>query len=186
MNNNQKSNYHNILNERNNNMNNNLNNINNNYFNNDMNNRNRFNDDILYQERLKMLKERQTPQKLDNFQLDRIEKNNQIHLEEEQNKLNNNNNNNMEERRIEDNPRYGYDINDERDNYYDLIRRNNNGMVRNEDKIPNQDYYKQISEYNYINELSKKNAGDLVLPLTKNQILQGVLTDNFNKKHFSK
>ena len=186
MNNNQKSNYHNILNERNNNMNNNLNNINNNYFNNDMNNRNRFNDDILYQERLKMLKERQTPQKLDNFQLDRIEKNNQIHLEEDQNKMNNNNNNNMEERRIEDNPRYGYDINDERDNYYDLIRRNNNGMVRNEDKIPNQDYYKQISEYNYINELSKKNVGDLVLPLTKNQILQGVLTENFNKKQFSK
>ena len=55
-------------------------------------------------------------------------------------------------------------------------------MVRNQDKIPNQDYYKHIREYNYINELSKKNTGDLVLPLTKNQILQGVYTENFNKK----
>ena len=59
-------------------------------------------------------------------------------------------------------------------------------MVRNQDKIPNKDYYKQISEYNYINELAKKNVGELVLPLTKNQILQGVLTENFNKKNYSK
>ena len=69
--------------------------------------------------------------------------------------------------------------------YIEYIRRNNNGMIRNQDKIPNQDYYKQISEYNYINELSKKNLGNgnIVLPLTRNQILQGVLTEN-NKKQF--
>ena len=190
MDNSLKNNYNKYLNERNiinnnynmnNNINNNLNNFNNN---NDINNRNRYNDDILMKERLKMLKERQTPQKLDNFQLERIDKNNQKNFEEEQNQMNNNNYNN-EERRIEDEQRYGYDINAEKD-YYEQIKRNNNGMVRNQDKIPNKDYYKQINEYNYINELSKKKVGNLVLPLTKNQILQGVLTENYNKKQFSK
>ena len=194
--------YNKYLNERNlnnnksnNNMNNAYNNINNNNNNNynDMNNnRNKYNDDMLYREKLKMmLKERQTPQKLDNFQLDRIEKlPAEKSLEEEQNKFNDiNNNNNMDDRRFEDEPKYGYDLNDERDRYYyEQLIRNNNGMIRNEDKIPNKDYYKQITEYNYINELSKKsaNSGNLVLPMTKNQILQGVLIDNFNKKQFSK
>ena len=190
---NNNNDYKKYLNERNfnnNNMNNNnsnYNDINNNNYN-DMNNRNRYNDELLYREKLRMLKERQTPQRLDNFQLDRIDKPVEKNIEEEQNKIHNNVNN-IEERRLEDEPKYGYNIDDERDRYYyEQILKNNNGMIRNEDKIPNKDYSKQISEYNYINELSKKsaNSGNLVLPLTKSQILQGVLIDNFNKKHFSK
>ena len=192
---NNNNDYKKYLNERNfNNNNNNMNNNNSNYNDinnnnyNDMNNRNRYNDELLYREKLRMLKERQTPQRLDNFQLDRIDKPVEKNIEEEQNKINNNVNN-IEERRLEDEPKYGYNIDDERDRYYyEQILKNNNGMIRNEDKIPNKDYSKQISEYNYINELSKKsaNSGNLVLPLTKSQILQGVLIDNFNKKHFSK
>ena len=194
---NNNSDYKKYLNERNfnnNNNNNNMNNNNNNYNDinnnnyNDMNNRNRYNDELLYREKLRMLKERQTPQRLDNFQLDRIDKPVEKNIEEEQNKIKKNVNN-IEERRLEDEPKYGYNIDDERDRYYyEQILKNNNGMIRNEDKIPNKDYSKQISEYNYINELSKKsaNSGNLVLPLTKNQILQGVLIDNFNKKQFSK
>ena len=192
---NNNNDYKKYLNERNfNNNNNNMNNNNSNYNDinnnnyNDMNNRNRYNDELLYREKLRMLKERQTPQRLDNFQLDRIDKPVEKNIEEEQNKINKNVNN-IEERRLEDEPKYGYNIDDERDRYYyEQILKNNNGMIRNEDKIPNKDYSKQISEYNYINELSKKsaNSGNLVLPLTKSQILQGVLIDNFNKKHFSK
>ena len=194
---NNNSDYKKYLNERNFNNNNNNNNMNNNNSNyndinnnnyNDMNNRNRYNDELLYREKLRMLKERQTPQRLDNFQLDRIDKPVEKNIEEEQNKIKKNVNN-IEERRLEDEPKYGYNIDDERDRYYyEQILKNNNGMIRNEDKIPNKDYSKQISEYNYINELSKKsaNSGNLVLPLTKNQILQGVLIDNFNKKQFSK
>ena len=193
---NNNNDYKKYLNERNFSNNNNMNNINNNNsYNdinnnnyNDMNNRNRYNDELLYREKLRMLKERQTPQKLDNFQLNRIDKPVEKNIEEEQNKINKNVNNN-EERRSEDEPKYGYNFDDERDRYYyEQILKNNNGMIRNEDKIPNKDYSKQISEYNYINELSKKsaNSGNLVLPLTKNQILQGVLIDNFNKKQFSK
>ena len=193
---NNNNDYKKYLNERNYNNNNNMNNMNNNNsYNdinnnnyNDMNNRNRYNDELLYREKLRMLKERQTPQKLDNFQLNRIDKPVEKNIEEEQNKINNNVINN-EERRLEDEPKYGYNFDDERDRYYyEQILKNNNGMIRNEDKIPNKDYSKQISEYNYINELSKKsaNSGNLVLPLTKNQILQGVLIDNFNKKQFSK
>ena len=192
---NNNNDYKKYLNERNfNNNNNNMNNNNSNYNDinnnnyNDMNNRNRYNDELLYREKLRMLKERQTPQRLDNFQLDRIDKPVEKNIEEEQNKIHNNVNN-IEERRLEDEPKYGYNIDDERDRYYyEQILKNNNGMIRNEDKIPNKDYSKQISEYNYINELSKKsaNSGNLVLPLTKSQILQGVLIDNFNKKHFSK
>ena len=193
---NNNNDYKKYLNERNYNNNNNMNNMNNNNsYNdinnnnyNDMNNRNRYNDELLYREKLRMLKERQTPQKLDNFQLNRIDKPVEKNIEEEQNKINKNVNN-IEERRLEDDPKYGYNIDDERDRYYyEQILKNNNGMIRNEDKIPNKDYSKQISEYNYINELSKKsaNSGNLVLPLTKNQILQGVLIDNFNKKQFSK
>ena len=199
-NNNQINNYHNYNKERNinnsikDNLNNNINyniknkspiNANLNYNRNNNNNRNNinYNDEMLYNERIKMLRERQTPQKLDNFQLERTIKNSKRDLEEEQNNINNINN--MEQRRNEDEPNYGYNLNEEKE-YYEQIRRNNNGMVRNQDKIPNKDYYKQISEYNYINELAKKNVGELVLPLTKNQILQGVLTENFNKKNYSK
>jgi hypothetical protein len=149
--------------------------------NNSINNeRNKYNDEMIYRQRLEMMKERQTPQKLDNFQLDRIIQNRRRSYEEEQN-----NNINDKERKNIDEPKYGYDkSNDEREReyYYEQVRKNYNKMERNQDKIPNKDYYKQISEYNYINELSKKNTGDLVLPLTKNQILQEVYTENFNRK----
>lgn len=153
-----------------------------NLINNDKNDRNKYNDEMIYREKLGMMKERQTPQKLDNFQLDRIIQNRRRSYEEEQEQ---NNNIIDKERKNIDDPKYGYDRSKEemeRDYYYEQIRRNINTMERNNDKIPNKDYYKQISEYNYINELSKKNTGDLVLPLTKNQILQGVYTDNFNRK----
>ena len=149
--------------------------------NNSINNeRNKYNDEMIYRQRLEMMKERQTPQKLDNFQLDRIIQNRRRSYEEEQN-----NNINDKERKNIDEPKYGYDkSNDEREReyYYEQVRKNYNKMERNQDKIPNKDYYKQISECNYINELSKKNTGDLVLPLTKNQILQEVYTENFNRK----
>ena len=152
----------------------------NNSINNERNERNKYNDEMIYRQRLEMMKERQTPQKLDNFQLDRIIQNRRRSYEEEQN-----NNINDKERKNIDEPKYGYDkSNDEREReyYYEQVRKNYNKMERNQDKIPNKDYYKQISEYNYINELSKKNTGDLVLPLTKNQILQEVYTENFNRK----
>jgi hypothetical protein len=152
----------------------------NNFINNDRIDRNKYDDEMIYRQRLEMMKERQTPQKLDNFQLERIIQNRRRSYEEEQN-----NNINDKEKKNIDEPKYGNDrTNDEmeRDYYYEQIRKKYNTMERNQDKIPNKDYYKQISEYNYINELSKKNTGDLVLPLTKNQILQGVYTDNFNRK----
>ena len=152
----------------------------NNSINNERNERNKYNDEMIYRQRLEMMKERQTPQKLDNFQLDRIIQNRRRSYEEEQN-----NSINDKERKNIDEPKYGYDkSNDEREReyYYEQVRKNYNKMERNQDKIPNKDYYKQISEYNYINELSKKNTGDLVLPLTKNQILQEVYTENFNRK----
>jgi hypothetical protein len=167
LNNNQKNNNYKYQNE-------------NNSINNERNERNKYNDEMIYRQRLEMMKERQTPQKLDNFQLDRIIQNRRRSYEEEQN-----NSINDKERKNIDEPKYGYDRSKdemERDYYYEQIRRKYNTMERNQDKIPNKDYYKQISEYNYINELSKKNTGDLVLPLTKNQILQGVYTENFNKK----
>ena len=151
------------------------------------NNINKYNDEILYKEKMaSYLKERQTPQKLDNFQLERINPNYQK-KEEEQGNVNNPNNlnNNLEERRIEEEPKYINDLKDEEREYYEQMRLNNNMMVRNQDKIPNQDYFQQINEYNYINELAKKNTGSMTLPLTRNQILQGVLTENFNRKHFS-
>ena len=147
-------------------------------------NNNQYNEELLYRQKVEALKKVQTPQKLDNFQLDRVEKNNQNNNIEKE--YINNNINNGDQKKNEDLSKYGYDINEEDRIYYEELRRNNNGMIRNEDKIPNQDYYKQIREYNYINELSKKNVGDFVLPLTKNQILQGVLIQNNNKKHFSK
>ena len=147
-------------------------------------NNNNYKDEMLYNERIKMLQERQTPQKLDNFQLERTIQNNQRNPEEGPNN-NRKYDNDMEQRKNEDESNYRYELDEER-KYYEQLYKNNNGMERNIDKIPNKDYYKEISEYNYINELSKKNVGDFVLPLTRNQILQGVLTENFNKKNFSK
>ena len=130
-------------------------------------------------ERLEMLKERQTPQKLDNFQLDRINKNNQ--------NINNNINNNINQQEINNeyksNYHYAPFYPKENMRIYDKYQ---SGMERNKDKIPNLNYVQQINEYNYINDLDKKNVGDLVLPPTKNQILQEVYLENFNKKHSPK
>lgn len=163
-----------------NNSNNNNYNLNKNIYNN--NNKDIKNDEIINKQKIDMLKERQTPQKLDNFQINKIERNYPENIQEKEN--------NMNDKIINDDKRKNEDFSnelkpDEEREYIEYIRRNNNGMIRNQDKIPNQDYYKQIREYNYINELSKKNLGkgDIVLPLTRNQILQGVLTEN-NKKQF--
>ena len=162
---------------------NNNNNINN-YLNNNIynNNNKNINNEIINKQKIDMLKERQTPQKLDNFQIDKIEPNFSKNVKENQNNTNDKIFN-FEKSKNED---ISNELNSnvERE-YIEYIRRNNNGMIRNQDKIPNQDYYKQISEYNYINELSKKNLGNgnIILPLTRNQILQGVLTEN-NKKQF--
>ena len=171
----------------NNNINNNINN-NKNY--NNINN-NDINEEMYYKERkkeielerererLEMLKERQTPQKLDNFQLDRINKNNQ--------NINNNINNNINQQEINNeyksNYHYAPFYPKENMRIYDKYQ---SGMERNKDKIPNLNYAQQINEYNYINDLDKKNVGDLVLPPTKNQILQEVYLENFNKKHSPK
>ena len=168
--NNNDYNYRKYLNEFN--RNNIINNKENQYNNND------YYNELLYKQKLDALKKVQTPQKLDDFQLNRIERNQQNNIIEKEDYNN--------QQKVNENlPKYmnEYGINEEeRDRvYYEEIRRNNNGMVRNQDKIPNQDYYKQMKEYNYINELSKKNVGDFVYPLTKNEILQGVLTEN-NKK----
>ena len=131
LNNNQKNNNYKYQNE-------------NNSINNDRNDRDKYNDEMIYRQRLEMMKERQTPQKLDNFQLDRIIQSRRRSYEEEQN-----NNMNDKERKNIDEPKYGYDkSNDEmeRDYYYEQIRRKYNAMERNQDKIPKKDYYKQISE----------------------------------------
>ena len=141
-------------------------------------------------ERLEMLKERQTPQKLDNFQLDRINKN-QINYNNNANQNNINryqiNNNNQEEIRNEYLPKYPPYYQKEKENMemYEQMKYDS-GMVRNRDKIPNVDYTQQINEYNYINDIAQKNVGDLVLPPTKNQILQEVYLENFNKKNSPK
>ena len=162
---------------------NNSNNINN-YLNNNIynNNNKNINNEIINKQKIDMLNERQTPQKLDNFQIDKIEPNFSKNVKENQNNTN--------DKIINFDKSKNEDISNELKSnvereYIEYIRRNNNGMIRNQDKIPNQDYYKQISEYNYINELSKKNLGNgnIILPLTRNQILQGVLTEN-NKKQF--
>ena len=166
------------------------NNINNNKNYNNINN-NDINEEMYYKERkkeielerererLEMLKERQTPQKLDNFQLDRINKNNQ--------NINNNINNNINQQEINNeyksNYHYAPFYPKENMRIYDKYQ---SGMERNKDKIPNLNYVQQINEYNYINDLDKKNVGDLVLPPTKNQILQEVYLENFNKKHSPK
>lgn len=131
-------------------------------------------------ERLEMLKERQTPQKLDNFQLNRIN-NNQINYE------NNNINNNPNANKEQFHPNYPPYYQKEKENMelYNQMKYES-GMVRNRDKIPNVNYSEQINEYNYINDIAKKNVGDLVLPPTKNQILQEVYLENFNRKNSPK
>ena len=140
-------------------------------------------------ERLEMLKERQTPQKLDNFQLNRINKNS-INFESNNNPKNdykNTINNNPDEKRNEYIPKYPPYFQKEKEeiDYYEKMKYDS-GMVRNRDKIPNVDYTQQINEYNYINDIAQKNVGDLVLPPTKNQILQEVYLENFNRKHSPK
>ena len=192
--------------EMNNNINNNINpnnNINNKNFNNDIPKNNNINEEEMYykekererlemikekerlemlkeKERLEMLKERQTPQKLDNFQLNRIN-NNQINYEI--NNINNNPNANKEQFH----PNYPPYYQKEKENMelYNQMKYES-GMVRNRDKIPNVNYSEQINEYNYINDIAKKNVGDLVLPPTKNQILQEVYLENFNRKNSPK
>ena len=181
----------------NNNINNNINpnnNINNKNFNNDIPKNNNINEEEMYykekererlemikeKERLEMLKERQTPQKLDNFQLNRIN-NNQINYE------NNNINNNPNANKEQFHPNYPPYYQKEKENMelYNQMKYES-GMVRNRDKIPNVNYSEQINEYNYINDIAKKNVGDLVLPPTKNQILQEVYLENFNRKNSPK
>ena len=178
--------------EMNNNINNNFNNnnIDNKNINNNIRQNNNIDEEIYYKEkereRLEMLKERQTPQRLDNFQLDRINKN-QINYGNNINeqKINNKNiiNNNQEEYH----PNYPPYYQKEKENaeLYEQMKYNS-GMVRNRDKIPNLDYANQINEYNYINDMAQKNVGDLVLPPTKNQILQEVYLENFNRKNSPK
>ena len=140
-------------------------------------------------ERLEMLKERQTPQKLDNFQLNRINKNS-VNFESNNNPKNdykNTINNNPDEKRNEYIPKYPPYFQKEKEEFdlYEKMKYDS-GMVRNRDKIPNVDYTQQINEYNYINDIAQKNVGDLVLPPTKNQILQEVYLENFNRKHSPK
>ena len=158
-------------------------------------NSNNIEEEMLYKEkerekeRLEMLKERQTPQKLDNFQLNRINKNS-MNFESNNNPKNdykNTINNNPDEKRNEYIPKYPPYFQKEKEEFdlYEKMKYDS-GMVRNRDKIPNVDYTQQINEYNYINDIAQKNVGDLVLPPTKNQILQEVYLENFNRKHSPK
>ena len=158
-------------------------------------NSNNIEEEMLYKEkerekeRLEMLKERQTPQKLDNFQLNRINKNS-VNFESNNNPKNdykNTINNNPDEKRNEYIPKYPPYFQKEKEEFdlYEKMKYDS-GMVRNRDKIPNVDYTQQINEYNYINDIAQKNVGDLVLPPTKNQILQEVYLENFNRKHSPK
>lgn len=162
---------------------------------NNINTNNNIEEEMLYKEkerekeRLEMLKERQTPQKLDNFQLNRINKNS-INFESNNNPKNdykNTINNNPDEKRNEYIPKYPPYFQKEKEEFdlYEKMKYDS-GMVRNRDKIPNVDYTQQINEYNYINDIAQKNVGDLVLPPTKNQILQEVYLENFNRKHSPK
>jgi hypothetical protein len=181
-----------------------MNNKNNNFNPNNKNYNNNMNEETYYKERnkqierdrerererMEMMRERQTPQKLDNFQLDRINKN-QTNYEnyENPNYINrniiNDNNINQQEIRNEYKPNYHYDPFYPKENMriYDKYK---SGMERNKDKIPNLNYAQQINDYNSINDIDKKNVGDLVLPPTKNEILQEVYLENFNKKHSPK
>ena len=177
------------------NSNNNINTNNKKVYNKIYNDSNNIEEEMLYKEkerekeRLEMLKERQTPQKLDNFQLNRINKNS-INFESNNNPKNdykNTINNNPDEKRNEYIPKYPPYFQKEKEEFdlYEKMKYDS-GMVRNRDKIPNVDYTQQINEYNYINDIAQKNVGDLVLPPTKNQILQEVYLENFNRKHSPK
>ena len=142
-------------------------------------------------ERLEMLKERQTPQKLDNFQLNRINNNQMDYENDNTNKMipntNDKNRINYKNNQEEFHPNYPPYYQKEKENIelYNKMKYES-GMVRNRDKIPNVNYAEQINEYNYINDIAKKNVGDLVLPPTKNQILQEVYLENFKRKNSPK
>lgn len=171
-------------------MNQNRNLNNKNYNNNIQQNKNDIDEEMIYKEkereRLEMLKERQTPQKLDNFQLDRINKN-QIKYEDNNISPNINNKNIIKNNQQEYPPNYSpYFPKEKNDMELYNQMKYDSGMVRNRDKIPNVDYAQTINEYNYINDMAQKNVGDLVLPPTKNQILQEVYLENFNRKNSPK
>ena len=142
-------------------------------------------------ERLEILKERQTPQKLDNFQLNRINNNQMTYENNNPSKnipiTNNKNMINSNNKQEEFNTNYPPYYQKEKVNMelYNQMKYES-GMVRNRDKIPNVNYAEQINEYNYINDIAKKNVGDLVLPPTKNQILQEVYLENFIRKNSPK
>ena len=153
---------------------------------------------------------RHTPQKMDNFELDKCENklkqdnkfennyqnNYQNNYENNyQNNYQSNNQNNYEnnyQNNYQNNNQNNYENNNQNNyeknyNYIkpknDLYYNYNYGMVRNKDKIQNQDYEEIINEHNYFNELSKKNGNTFNLPLTRNEILQGVYEENFNRKN---
>ena len=153
----------------------------NNIYNNNYHNRNNYNDEIMLRERMN---ERQTPQKLDNFQLDRTNINEeQRFYEPEEMYMPKNDMINQEPKKYEEENKFKINNNDYKDLYYEQIMKNvnNNGMVRNEDKIQNQDYYKKISEYDYILNMARQNKNSSNLPLTKNQILQEIYSNKRQK-----
>lgn len=137
---------------------------------------NKYNDEMMYRERLN---ERQTPQQLDSFQLDRLEPNKEIKNYEQEKKYINN----LETKGYEGKNNFKNNNNEYNDLYSDQIM-NNNIMMRNEDKIPNQDYYQKINEYDYISEMARQNRTNLPmsLPLTKNQILQNIYSNK--REHY--
>ena len=172
------------------------NDINNKNIDNNIPNNKNINEEEMYykekeKERLEMLKERQTPQKLDNFQLNRINNNQMTYENNNPSKnipiTNNKNMINSNNKQEEFNTNYPPYYQKEKVNMelYNQMKYES-GMVRNRDKIPNVNYAEQINEYNYINDIAKKNVGDLVLPPTKNQILQEVYLENFIRKNSPK
>jgi len=172
------------------------NDINNKNIDNNIPNNKNINEEEMYykekeKERLEILKERQTPQKLDNFQLNRINNNQMTYENNNPSKnipiTNNKNMINSNNKQEEFNTNYPPYYQKEKVNMelYNQMKFES-GMVRNRDKIPNVNYAEQINEYNYINDIAKKNVGDLVLPPTKNQILQEVYLENFIRKNSPK
>ena len=172
------------------------NDINNKNIDNNIPNNKNINEEEMYykekeKERLEILKERQTPQKLDNFQLNRINNNQMTYENNNPSKnipiTNNKNMINSNNKQEEFNTNYPPYYQKEKVNMelYNQMKYES-GMVRNRDKIPNVNYAEQINEYNYINDIAKKNVGDLVLPPTKNQILQEVYLENFIRKNSPK
>ena len=154
---------------------------NNNYHNYNNMNMNNYNDEMLYRERMN---ERQTPQKLDNFQLDRTDPNEELRQYEQDNLYNNNiDMDKFKPKNYENVNKFKINNDDYKDLYYEQIVKNvnNNGMIRNEDKIQNQDYYKKISEYDYILNMARQNKDISNLPLTKNQILQNIYSNKRQK-----